>query len=144
MQPDPPVVRLETPLPEVLHAVLSTRLNRAIVVDADRRPIGVVTDAELLGRLAATERRGVLRALMDRLPFSTPPGDRAARRRATAQTAANLMTPRVASVQEDAALRDAIAAMLEDNQKVVAVVDPDGRLVGILDRRDLLHGLLRT
>ena len=145
MRGAPPVVHADTPLSEVLQAVISTRLNRALVVDAERRVIGLVSDAELLARLTPSLRPGVLRSLMDRLPFSgTTEEGRAERRQLNARTAADLMTPGGATVFEDATVRDAIAAMLAGSQKVAAVVDREGRLVGILDRADLLHGLLDT
>src|SRR5205823_13598219 len=41
MRKDVPIVHPETPLNEVLQAVVSTRLNRALVVDAGRRVVGI-------------------------------------------------------------------------------------------------------
>jgi CBS domain-containing protein len=46
-----PTVHPETPLPEVLQAVVSTRLNRAIVVDARDRLVGIVDRADILRTL---------------------------------------------------------------------------------------------
>jgi hypothetical protein len=62
-------VRADAPLGEVLDAVTSTRLNRAIVVDADRRVLGIVTDADLLARLDPAGQTGLLGALMGRTRF---------------------------------------------------------------------------
>jgi len=144
MRRDPPVVHADTPLPEVLQAVISTRLNRALVVDVDRRVVGLVSDAELLVRLTPSLHPGVLRSLMDRLPFaSSTEEDRAERRHMKARSAADLMTESVATVPQDATVGDAIAILLAGSHKVAAVVDGDGRLAGILDRADLLHGLLQ-
>jgi len=143
MRRDVPTVHPETPLAEVFQAVVSTRLNRALVVDADRRVIGVVTDAEMLERLTPSLRSGALRSLMHRLPFAHPsPGDRAAEQHARARTAADLMVRDVAMAPEETLLADAVAAMLRGNHKVLAATDAAGRLVGIVDRADLLHGLL--
>ncbi|HEU0052137.1 MAG TPA: DUF190 domain-containing protein, partial [Longimicrobium sp.] len=69
MRRDVPTVRPDTPLPEVFQAIVATRLNRVLVVDADRRVLGLVTDAELLDRLTPALRSGALRSLMHRLPF---------------------------------------------------------------------------
>jgi CBS-domain-containing membrane protein len=52
------------------------------------------------------------------------------------------MTRQVATVREDAAVSEAVATMLRGGQKVVAVTDAAGRLAGIVDRADLLHGLV--
>jgi CBS domain-containing protein len=37
---------------------------------------------------------------------------------------------------------DAISLMLKGNHKLLAVTDANGRLVGMVDRADLLHGLI--
>jgi CBS domain-containing protein len=142
MRRDVPTVHPDTPLAEVFQAVISTRLNRALVVDADRRVVGIVTDAEMLDRLTPSLRSGALRSFMHRLPFVHPtPSDRAAEQHARARRAADLLDPEVATATEDTLLADAIATMLRGNHKVLAVTDATGRLVGMVDRADLLHGL---
>ncbi len=143
MRRDVPTVHPDTLLPEVFQAVISTRLNRALVVDAERRVVGLVTDAELLDRLTPSLRPSALLALMHRLPFAHPKEeDRAAEQHARARRAADLMTAHFATATEDTLVSGAIARMLEGSHKVLAVTDAGGRLVGIVDRADLLHGLL--
>ncbi len=144
MRRDVPVVHPETALPEVFQAIVSTPLDAALVVDADRRVVGVVTGAEMLERLTPSLRPGALRSLVHRLPFAHPSaGDRAAEQHAKARRAADLMDPQVPMATEETRLGDAIATMLRSERKVLAVVDADGRLAGIVDRADLLHGLVR-
>ncbi len=70
MRRDVPTVHPDTPLAEVFQAVIATRLNRALVVDRDRRVVGLVTDAELLERVTPALRLGAMRALVQRLPFA--------------------------------------------------------------------------
>ncbi|WP_242342310.1 DUF190 domain-containing protein [Anaeromyxobacter terrae] len=143
MRRDFPLVRPETPLAEVFQAVVATRLNRALVVDAEHRVVGLVTDAELLERITPALRPGALRSLMSRLPFAhRGPEEEAVERHARARTAADLMSSDVAIAREDAPVAEAIGLMLAGNQKVLAVTDASGRLVGMVDRSDLLHGLI--
>lgn len=52
------------------------------------------------------------------------------------------MTRAFARVDEDVLLSQAIAMMLREGQKVLAVTDRGGHLVGMVDRADLLHGLI--
>jgi CBS domain-containing protein len=140
---DVPTVFPETPLAEVLQAVISTRLNRAIVVDHGRHVIGIVTDAELLERVTPSLRPNAIRALMHRLPFTHPsPRERAAEQHGAARTAGDLMLTDVTPAFEDTPLREAIGPMLRAHRKIVPVVDRERRLVGIVDRADLLRGLL--
>ncbi|HVI92992.1 MAG TPA: DUF190 domain-containing protein [Anaeromyxobacter sp.] len=144
MRRDLPLVHPDTPLPEVFQTILATRLHRALVVDREGRVVGIVTDAELLDRITPALRRSALRALVLRLPFAHHEEEdtAAAAQHARARTAAELMTRDVPSAREDALLSDAIALMVQGRHKVVAITDADGRLVGIVDRADLLHGLV--
>ncbi len=144
MRRDVPTVHPETPLSEVMQAVISTRLNRAIVVDGAHRVVGVVTDEELLDRVTPSLRPSAIRSLMHRLPFMHPnPEELRAEQHATARTAAGLMSTDVATARQGAPLREAIATMLRGTHKLVAVVDGDSRLVGVVDRADILRGLVQ-
>jgi CBS domain-containing protein len=142
MRTDVPMVFPESRIPEIVQAVVSTRLNRCLVVDHERHVLGKITDAEVLDRITPSLRPSALRSLIHRLPFAHPkPEETAAEQHARARTAADLMVP-TATVDESAPLREAIAAMLGGKHKIVAVVDSDSRVVGVLDRADLLHGLV--
>ena len=129
-----PTVHLDTPVADVLDAVVSTRLNRAVVVDERRHVLGVVSDAELLRRVGG-QHRGLLDRLMHR------GGDGHGLR---GRTAADLMVGPVATVPSDLPLRDAIARMLDDNLKLLPVVDAEGRLHGMIDRADALRAAFTT
>jgi CBS domain-containing protein len=140
MRRDAPTVAPDAPVPEVFQAVMATRLHRALVVDDERRVLGVISDAELIDRVAPTLRPGLLSRIARRLPFGSD--DRAAaERHAGARTAAELMVE-VPRARSDMPLRDAIALVLSGAHKLLAVVDGGDRLVGVLDRADLLRGLL--
>ncbi len=139
---DAPIVHPETPLAETMQAVVSTRLNLAVVVDAERRVLGLVTDAELLERITPALRPGALRSLMHRLPFAhLRPGEAEAAAHARAQTAGELMSPELPTAAETATLAEATARMLRGAHKILAVTGAGGALVGVVDRADLLRGL---
>jgi CBS domain-containing protein len=144
MRIDVPTVFPDTRLPEVLQAVISTRLNRCLVVDHDRHVLGKITDAEVLDRVTPALRPSALRSLVHRLPFVHPkPEELQAEQHAKARSAADLMVD-TAVVADDAPVREAIVAMLGGKHKIVAVVDAHKRLVGVVDRADLLHGLVSS
>ncbi|HTP25061.1 MAG TPA: DUF190 domain-containing protein [Anaeromyxobacteraceae bacterium] len=69
--------------------------------------------------------------------------ERATEQHARARTAQDLMVPTVATALESASLAEAIAIMLPGSEKVLAVTDASGRVVGVVDRADLLHGLVQ-
>ena len=124
--------------------MVATRLSRALVVDAERRVIGIVADEELLDRVTPALRKSALTSLMHRLPFShTAKAELEAEQHARAKKAADLMVSEVAVARDDQLLRDAIAPMMKAPHKLVAVVDANGHLVGALDRADILRGLVQ-
>jgi CBS domain-containing protein len=142
MRSEVPMVAPDARVPEIVQAVVSTRLSRCLVVDQNRHVVGKITDAEVLDRITPGLRPSALRSLVHRLPFVHPkPEALAAEQHAKARTAADLMVP-TPSVVETAPIREAIAAMLGGSHKTIAVLDAEQRLVGVLDRADLLHGLV--
>ena len=138
MRRDVPKIAPDAPLGEVLQAIVATPVQRALVVDAGGKVLGIVGDEELLDRVTPSLRRGALRSLMRRLPFTEKSQ---AEQHSRATRAADLMTP-VATAREDQSLRDAIAPMMKAPHKLVAVVDASGKLVGAVDRVDILRGLV--
>lgn len=142
MRRDVPTVFPETSVPEVMQAVFSTRLNRAVVVDAERHVLGLVTDAELLERVTPSLKPSALQSLMHRLPLlPRRRDDREVEQHALAHTARELMVGAVPTAEESTPLRQALRSMLEGKEKLIAVVDGQRKLVGVVDRADILRGL---
>lgn len=129
MRRDVPSVAADASLGEVLDAVTSTRLNRAVVVDAERRVVGVVSDADLLTRLDPGAETGLLTALMGRGTVSA---------KASAMARDVMRAPAV-TVTVDTPVSEAAGVMLEARRKVLPITDADGRLLGVVDRADLLR-----
>jgi CBS domain-containing protein/PII-like signaling protein len=129
MRRDVPSVAADAPLGEVLDAVTSTRLNRAVVVDAERRVLGVVTDADLLAQLDPGGQTGLLDTLMGRGRFG---GE-------TRATARDVMRAPPVTVAADTPVAEAAQRMLEARRKVLPITDAGGRLLGVVDRADLLR-----
>ena len=128
LRPDAPVVRSDAPLSEVVNVVASTRLNRAIVLDAERHVLGVISDADVLRSVEPSARSGVVGALM-RVGGSA--GGKA--------TAADVMHADAPVVEADALLATAAQLMVAHRRKILPVVDGERRLLGVIDRADLLH-----
>jgi CBS-domain-containing membrane protein/PII-like signaling protein len=144
MRRDAPTVFAHSSISEVIQAVVSTRLNRALVVDAHRRVVGLITAVELLQRVTPALRPSALSSLMHRLPFLHPTADQAeSERHASARTARDLMTTEFVTAQPDTPLQSVISAMVRGTHKLVAVVDDQERLIGVVDRADVLRGLIK-
>ena len=138
---DVPTVGPDAPLPEVLDAVVSTRLLRAVVVDADRRVLGVVSDAELVRVVDPAAHPTLLQALAARLPFGRHGPEEQERLKGAPTHAADVMLAPPVTVAAETPLPAAIRVMLDAQRKILPVVDADGRLTGAVDRADLLRAV---
>jgi CBS domain-containing protein len=127
----------ETSIHDIARAMLENRISAVPIVDQDQRVLGIVSEGDLMRRPEnETERRHSW--WLD--AFSGP--DRAEDYiRSHGSTAAEVMTRNVIQVDEHASIQD-IAQLLEKHRIKRVPVTRDGRLVGIVSRANLLHGLI--
>jgi CBS domain-containing protein len=138
---DIPTVQPDTPLAETLDRLLETEKRRVIVVDGERRVIGIITDGDVMRRAAKRVRPGALRALAAWFSGGArPPGLEVA---AEGRTAADVMTSPVVTLPTGAPIADAVRLMMAHRIKRIPVVDTDGRLVGMVGRAGVLAALSR-
>jgi CBS domain-containing protein len=138
MEPDAPTVTEDTPLVEVLERLLGSPLKRVVVVDADRRPVGIITDTDLAARIDPDERPGLVTVLRSRWNDEA----RHKLRRARGQRAGDLMSRPVIAVAATAPVAEALATIVTRHIKRLPVVDEAGRLVGMASRPALLAAAL--
>lgn len=135
-----PTVAPEAPLAEALDAVVSTPLSWAAVIDAERRVLGVITDAELIRRSAPGTRPGLFRVLRDRLRLGHhDPALQAALSEAHAQRATDVMVTPATTIRRETTVAEAARLTVVTRHKILPVVDESDRLVGMVDRADLLR-----
>jgi CBS domain-containing protein len=144
LQRDIATVREDTPLDDVLDALILSSLKRVLVVDEARRLLGIISDVDVLARLQEEMRPRLLELLTNlarsqgRRPLPNPFRAQASRVR----RAADLMNRAVVTVPTTATVQEAIERMINTRRKVVPVVDAEGRPVGVVGRSDLLRALL--
>lgn len=140
MSTDVATVRENTPFKDIVRMLEQRDVSAAPVVDADGRVLGVVSQADLLVKQGAGEPEWT----RSRRPWwHRRRDDRGAARRADATTAAALMTKPAITVTADTTVAHAAREITKHNVKRLPVVDRDGKLVGIVSRRDLLTVFLR-
>ena len=127
-----------TPVKDVAQVLLWNGISAVAVVDTCRNVLGVVTEADLLRRKEHED---------DKLP---PKPSRFTRRRlrdqwrkAAGLTAADVMTAPAITVESSETL-PCVARKLRDAAVRRAFVVDQGRLVGVVARRDLLRAYLRS
>ncbi|HEX4813587.1 MAG TPA: CBS domain-containing protein [Nonomuraea sp.] len=106
------------------------------VVDADRRPVGVISEGDLLLKETDTVRHSMS-------SFETR-SQRREHEKAAAVTAAQLMTSPAITVTPGTSVRDAARLMRARRIKQLPVIDVvTGRVIGTLCRRDVLQVFTR-
>lgn len=112
----------DVPVRAAAALLVSHGFTAAPVVDADRRVIGIATEADLLRNRIRPEGWAV-----DDRPEPT---------------VAAVMTPSPTSLRPEDDLADVVEMMLVENIRSVPIAE-DGVLVGIVSRRDVLRSVAR-
>lgn len=120
-------VRQETPYRDVVDVLLRHRISAVPVTDGANVIVGVVSEADLLLKVAAQEWR-----------------DPAKRAKADGRTAGDVMTAPAVTTQASLAVAAAARRMHGAQVKRLPVADERGRLIGIVTRSDLLKVQLRS
>jgi CBS domain-containing protein len=112
--------------------LLSADFNSVPVVDGMDRPIGIITQGDLISRGGMPVRLG----LMEQLGSENLD---AVLKTMADKAAGEIMTRPAVTIAEDRQLSEAVDVMLQHNFKRLPVVDAGGKLVGVLTRLDVFR-----
>ncbi|MFZ5759368.1 MAG: DUF190 domain-containing protein [Thermodesulfobacteriota bacterium] len=132
----PSRVALDTPLGDVLRLLLSSVFTGLPVVDREKRPVGVITQSDLIYRVGMPMRLGLL-------ALSTAESLTAVLAGLAGKKAADAMSRPALTIREHELAVEAVALMLDKQLKRLPVVDGAGRLVGMLSRIDLFRAIMQ-
>ena len=122
---------------EIAALITGRRVSALPVLDADRRVVGIVSEADLVLKEEFPEGPAGGRLFQGRR-------QREDRAKAAGETAAELMTSPAVTVGPDATVAEAARLLHRHSIKRMPVVDPAGPLLGIVSRADLLKVFLRS
>ncbi|MFJ7590580.1 CBS domain-containing protein [Streptomyces sp. NPDC097617] len=129
-----PSVTADTALPDIARSLSEHGIGSLPVVDTDDRVLGVVSEADLLAVVAAQAHRlSTVRRPREAGP-AVEPGK---------ETAESLMTSPAITVLADTTVPEAAWLVALTRLKRLPVTEPDGRLVGTVQRHTLLDALLQ-
>jgi CBS domain-containing protein len=126
-----------TPYKEIARLLAEHKISAVPVLTMGRHVAGVVSEADLLAA-EDQEARKARTGKGDHLPWSRAQG-----RRHPPLTAEQLMTSPAVTIHPDAPIPRAASLMHSHHVKRLPVVDPEGKLLGVVSRRDLLTVFLR-
>jgi CBS domain-containing protein len=132
-------VNAETPFKDVARLLAEHGISGVPVVDSDEQVIGVISETDLMLRQAQAPAPGETRRRFRHWSR----GGRAAKGKSHARTAGRLMTSPAVTVHAEDSIAVAARTMARHRVERLPVVDEEGRLVGIVTRRDLLQVFLR-
>ncbi|MFC4020098.1 CBS domain-containing protein [Micromonospora sp. GCM10011542] len=137
MTRDVATVEERTPYREIVDVLLRRGVSAVPVVDGFRRVLGVVSEADLLHKIESAGEPEQRRIFESRRR-------RGARGKAEALLARDLMTAPPVTTYPQATLPAAARLLNREQVKRLPVLDDLGRLVGIVNRGDLLRVHLRS
>jgi CBS domain-containing protein len=131
-------VEPETSVREIAQLLIDNKISGIPVVDKAGQIVGVVTESDLMRRPELETQRHRSWWLSMLLTHENRVAEYI---KTHGRCAIHVMTPDVITVQEDAILEEVADTLQKHRIKSVPVVH-DGKLVGIVARTDLLHGLI--
>lgn len=143
MERDPITVTPEDTVETVLRTLRDHELPGVPVVNAGGRPVGIVTEADLVMVDEEEDLRLPLHIDLFGAQIFLGPVKRFEERfrKAIATTAEEIMTPDPVTVEADADVREAARLIAERKHNRLPVVE-HGRLVGVVTRLDVLEALV--
>jgi CBS-domain-containing membrane protein len=136
MTVEPKTVGPDTPLDEAAELLLSSVFTGLPVVDKHNRPIGVLTQGDLI-------RKGGLPLRLGLLAESGQNRRKTLLKQIASRRAVEVMSSPAALIDEDKLLTEAVELMLDKGVKRLPVVNGKGRLSGIVSRLDIFRTVMR-
>jgi len=130
MKTEIPMVNEDDNLVTIIEKFSKTDSHRLIVVSDQGEAIGLVSDSDVVTRVQPESRRGILNALKN---LGKPPSGK--------ETAYDLMSPGVLTIQPESSVVDALKLMLSESRKWMVVVDENKKPVGLIDRQMMLESI---
>lgn len=130
MSPKVPAVRYDSGLQAIITAFVQSGSHRLVVTGADGRVIGLISDADVVGRLPSQHQRGLLAALRGR-----------GRSPELSVTARDIMSEGALTAPPEMTIVEALRLMIPEGRKWIVVVDDAGRPLGLADRAILFSAL---
>jgi len=131
----------EMPVLEFARALDERHLTGAAVVDPSGGLIGVVTESDLIDQHKKLHLPTLITLFDSVLSFNTHSMDEQIKKMVGA-TVADIMTSKPVTVEEETPLEEIATIMSEEKKHLIPVLK-EGRLVGLVDRSQVIHALVK-
>ena len=137
MTTDVVTVKPDTPVAEVAAAMGKRGVSGVPVVDAGQKVVGVISEKDFLTRMGVQDAKNfmslVANCLMTKGCVALP---------SECALAGDLMNSPAVTVAPDTPVKDIARLLTQKSINRVAVTDPDGRLLGLVSRADIVKATM--
>ncbi|MDI6890120.1 MAG: CBS domain-containing protein [Thermodesulfovibrionales bacterium] len=139
MTKDVITVKLATTIEDLARILIKHRISGTPVVDEDGNLIGIVTENDLISKNKRLHIPTILRLFDAFIPLGTSRLEGEIKRMA-ASTVGEIYTRNVITIDKDTPMEDIATIMTEKKIHLLPVLK-EGRLVGIIGKKDLIKGI---
>ncbi|HAM50902.1 MAG TPA: hypothetical protein DCP92_09525 [Nitrospiraceae bacterium] len=131
----------DTTVEELGRLFIEKGISGAPVVDSQGKTIGIVTENDLISKNSRLHIPTILRLFDAFIPLGTSKLELEIKKMA-ASTVGDVCSRRVITIHEEAAM-DEIASLMNDKKIHLLPVEKEGKVIGIIGKKDLLKGIAR-
>ena len=132
-------VKPETTIEELARLLMKQQISGAPVVDDKGKIVGIVTENDLISKNSRLHIPTILRLFDAYIPLGTSKMESDIRKMA-ASTVEDICTKEIITVDEEASVEYIATIMTEKRIHILPVVR-EGKLVGIIGKKDLIKGI---
>jgi len=121
--------------------LLEHNISGLPVLDQEGNLVGIVTEGDLIRRASRIKAPGYLEILGGIIYLDSPKKFVEDIKRTMAYLAGDMMSHKLVTVNQHDTVKEAATLMLENNIARLPVVDENGKLLGIISRRDIMEQL---
>ena len=122
---NPPTASPDTPIEEIIRLIVSGKF-RTIIIVADKKPVGIITDSDILDFI-----KPVYSSSFERSYF-----------RLLRQSAEEYMVKNPVTIKENQTIQKALEIMEKFNIKRLVVIGEEGELMGLVTIRKIISDAL--
>jgi predicted transcriptional regulator len=141
MSRDVITVQPETPLEEAIQILAEKRISGLPVIDSAGKVVGVISESDLMWRESGVTPPPYIMLLDSVIYLQNPASYNQELHKALGQTVGEVMTKHPITISPDKPLRDAARLMHDRGINRLVVVEPAGKLAGILTRGDIVRAM---
>ncbi len=134
-------VKEDDSLQEVARVLLEKGISGVPVVNDNRIVVGIITEGDLIYQGKKFDIPAFIEILGGVFYFEEPRKLEKELRKMVATRAADVMSTKVITVEEDTPIEDIASLMIDKSINRVPVIAEDGKLLGIISRQDLIKSI---